>query len=633
MAAYDIDEGQNGQLVFSFSPATIASYGHLFGIDGDTGKVFIKSALDYEVATSYALVIVASNLGSVPLTSQTKFTVYLLDVNDNKPLISVTDTADGGAEIMENSPVGTVVAVISVIDLDSGDAGRVSCETDDSYNVQLRETAFTNLWRLTSRRMFDREKEESFQVSITCLDHGTPPLYARTNLTVFIKDENDNTPIFENANYYAKISENNEIGTSLIKVSATDVDLALNGQITYHVDYVMSAFIDVSADGVITAIASFDREESERVSFYVIASDKGQPSLSSSALVTLLIDNIDDEPPMFSNPSYEFKVPENEDRGILVGQVSARDRDSSGKNQISYSLAEKNDAFTIDGRSGQIFTTKHLDREQSSTYQLRVIAREHDVAHLSTTIVNVTITVIDKNDNKPVLVAPENATRIINLSSASPLGHVLVQIVAHDADAASNGRLTYTMTDGNVDNLFEINVLNGNIFVKKSLTSFAGRIYRLAVSVTDNGEPQLSTVTSLYVYINDSATFKEEGETFLHVVENSKNDAKTVHPDWFLVLVVILSAFLVVVVILVVGLVVWLKICRKSNKGLTHNQSNLGKNVKSGRYSVRKNEEKVLNERGSKVSRSLSASLLPDVTKTTTETVKSPVGKHSKIFK
>lgn len=126
MAALDADEGVNGQVTFTFSPSTQAMYGNVFGLDPDTGSLYLRSTLDYELATTYVLGIVASDKATIPLTSQTRFTVHVLDVNDNAPTIAVTDaTGDGEAEITENSPPATAIAVISVSDLDSGDAGQV----------------------------------------------------------------------------------------------------------------------------------------------------------------------------------------------------------------------------------------------------------------------------------------------------------------------------------------------------------------------------------------------------------------------------------------------------------------------------------------------------------------------------
>lgn len=116
----------NGDVIFSLSPSSLASHGHVFGVERDTGALYLRSPLDYEQVTTYVINIQASDHGSVPLTSQTRFVVYVLDVNDNAPSIAVTDaTGDERAEMMENSPPGTAIAVISIGDLDSGDAGQV----------------------------------------------------------------------------------------------------------------------------------------------------------------------------------------------------------------------------------------------------------------------------------------------------------------------------------------------------------------------------------------------------------------------------------------------------------------------------------------------------------------------------
>jgi len=49
LKARDRDIGRNARIVYEFSQHTAEQYGHLFGIKADSGKIYIKNNLDFEV--------------------------------------------------------------------------------------------------------------------------------------------------------------------------------------------------------------------------------------------------------------------------------------------------------------------------------------------------------------------------------------------------------------------------------------------------------------------------------------------------------------------------------------------------------------------------------------------------------
>jgi len=131
--ATDADHDVNGQVVYSFGRQTPAQHGDAFLLDRERGSLSLRRRLDYETTNFYTLSVSATDRGTEPRTVFAKIHVIVEDRNDNAPIIRVNAlTAEQVAEIVENQPVGSFVAHISVDDFDAGSNGRV--RIDSSYS-------------------------------------------------------------------------------------------------------------------------------------------------------------------------------------------------------------------------------------------------------------------------------------------------------------------------------------------------------------------------------------------------------------------------------------------------------------------------------------------------------------------
>ena len=140
----DRDFGRNGLVKYSFSTQTEEAYSNLFRINRDSGDIYLLRPLDYESQQSYLLQVVARDQGDIPAVSVGKVVIHVLDVNDNRPVITINpDSADGIITIDEELPAGTFVAHVSVTDADSLHSG-LNCN-------------FTSDGALTLQHMYDNE--------------------------------------------------------------------------------------------------------------------------------------------------------------------------------------------------------------------------------------------------------------------------------------------------------------------------------------------------------------------------------------------------------------------------------------------------------------------------------------------
>ena len=209
--AKDKDIGPNGAILYEFSRHTVYEYGHLFGIKTESGKIYLKERLDYETTSVHLLAVTATDRGPDSLPAHASVIIRVDDVNDNAPQISIrTLTTNGQAEVLENSPIGTFVAYVSVTDKDSGDNGKVSCTTDN-VNFSPKFTRASE-FKISTMIQVDRETIDTYQISIACSDNGSPSQSTAVQLKVRILDENDNEPQFESPQYEFSVDENSDVG-------------------------------------------------------------------------------------------------------------------------------------------------------------------------------------------------------------------------------------------------------------------------------------------------------------------------------------------------------------------------------------------------------------------------------------
>ncbi|NXH16113.1 PCDGA protein, partial [Bucco capensis] len=277
--ASDPDEGTNGHLKYSLKMASdLAS--EIFQLDADTGLITLVRSLDFEEGGSYELEVQAHDGGA--LFDSAKVTVTVTDVNDNVPQILVRSLL---SEISEDSPAGTVVALLHVQDRDSGANGEVQCSIGERLPFRL-EKSFEDYYRVLTSRELDREEVSEYNATVRASDGGSPPLWSSTVLSLRVLDVNDNAPVFEEASYRARVPENNVVGALVLtvrawvlNVTATDADAGTNARISYSFGEMpaklLQKFIVDAESGTITLQETLDFEDTRVYTLPVEARDGG----------------------------------------------------------------------------------------------------------------------------------------------------------------------------------------------------------------------------------------------------------------------------------------------------------------------------------------------------------------------
>ncbi|XP_064886151.1 protocadherin alpha-2-like [Columba livia] len=410
VTAVDLDEGLNREITYEMDTVVPSSASDVFNVDAKSGEIRLTGALDFETVAFYDVQIKATDKGTPPLSGHCKVVVEVLDVNDNAPEVWVTSLS---VPVPEDASVGTVVALLSVSDRDSGANGRVRCAVWPAAPFGLVST-FAGSYSLVLREALDRERVSEYEVEVRAEDGGSPSLRGRRGVRVPVSDVNDNAPAFAQAVYTVLARENNAAGAELARLWARDPDEADNGRVRYSVweggvGGVASAgggwrpassYVSVDAEsGRLWALQPLDYEEVQVLQFEVRAVDAGEPPLCGNATVQLfVVDENDNAPALLPygsggpGPGASGEAASGPDSGALwawaawgapAGQVVAKiravDADSGYNAWLRYELWEPRGKgpFRVGLYSGEVSTTRALEEADGPRQRLVIVVRDH----------------------------------------------------------------------------------------------------------------------------------------------------------------------------------------------------------------------------------------------------------------
>ncbi|CAH2300989.1 protocadherin-18 isoform X2 [Pelobates cultripes] len=389
--ATDPDEGDNGKVEYSFSSHMSPQITDTFKIDIDKGKLTLIKSVDYETTKSYEIDVQAQDLGPNAMPALCKIIINVVDVNDNKPEININLMSQGKeiAYISEGAPLETFVALVRVLDKDSGLNGEVVCKLHGHGQFKLQKTYENNYLILTNSTL-DREKRSEYSLTVIAEDKGIPSLSTVKHFAVQVSDENDNSPRFQTYKYEVVIVENNSPGTHITSVRATDPDQGENGQVTYTIlesliqGHSITTYVTIDpSNGAIYALRSFDHEETNQITFIVQARDGGMPQLATNATVILtVIDENDNAPvivtPILHNSTADVSIPRDVESCALITKIKATDKDSGINSELNCYISEgnKDDIFIIDHKLCEIYINTSMETYTNQEWKLLILVQD-----------------------------------------------------------------------------------------------------------------------------------------------------------------------------------------------------------------------------------------------------------------
>ncbi|XP_035391659.1 protocadherin Fat 3 [Electrophorus electricus] len=457
-------------------------------------KVFVKQPLDREGQDRYLLNITATDGLFITWVI---VEVTVMDANDNSP---ICNQALYEASFPEDIPINNVILNVGATDFDIGSNAEIQYSLYGNGVEDFYMDSKTG--ELKTASLIDREKTPGYKLIAQATDAGG--LFCRSEISLTVLDVNDNAPSFFFTEFLATVFESAASKTLLTRLQASDPDEGLNRRIVYSlVDSANGIFSIEPFSGVVILEKPLDHELQDSYRVRVQASDQAGTagSLSTQVDLTVLVLDVNDNPPVFQKQDYSVTVPEDVAVGSEVLRVLATSEDIGVNAEIYYSIRTGNELgrFSIDETTGTISVAGELDYEVCKDYFIKVEAVDGGTPPLKTSTM-VTIDVMDVNDNAPAF--SEDVYNVL-ISEDAAIGETVTTLLAEDMDSQVNGHISYSILRGDRSNQFWLDPVTAVLKVNKALDRETVSSYTLTVQAFDSGSPAMSTAVIVNIEIAD----------------------------------------------------------------------------------------------------------------------------------
>ncbi|XP_052005338.1 protocadherin beta-15-like [Xyrauchen texanus] len=543
--------------------------------------------LDRELVSDYNITITATDEGSPPLSSTKNIHFTVADVNDNPP---VFEEQNYRANVQENNKPGSSICSVSATDPDWRQNGTVVYSLLPSDVNGAPVSSFLSIngdtGVLHAVRSFDYEQLRSFQVLVLARDNGSPPLSSNVTVSVFITDENDNSPQIlypspeGNSLMTEMVPKAAQAGSLVSKVIAVDADSGQNAWLSYHIIKATDPglFTIGVHSGEIRTQRDISESDSMKQNLIVSVRDNGQSSLSATCALYLLIsDNLAEVPELkdMSHDESSSKLTfyliialvsvstffltfiiiilavrfcrRRKPRLLFDGAVAIpsaylppnyADVEGAGTIRSTYNY----DAYLTTGsrtsdfksirsyNEGTLTSDLTLKKTPSSVDDLEGLEAEIDDSFQS--CIDFILNIEDINDN-----SPEFTDSVIKfeIRESAVKGSRYLLDEAHDADIGVNSVQSYTLQN---NEHFILSVLTGTngrkcgeLVLNKELDREQQKEVNLIVTAVDGGTPPRSGTVAIHVTVldaNDNAPVFSQAVYKVSLPENSPVDTVVV---------------------------------------------------------------------------------------------------------
>ena len=486
----DLDENQNAELTFSIDAGTP------FDVNATTGEIYVAN-VSILSPDEYRFTLTATDRGTDPLSGTAE--VYVI-VNHAIPESISFPPLPYRFTLVEHDPADTFVGNVSVVETTPALEGLIYSIVGGNGSSFFHVNPLTGT--ISNVREVDRETDPELRLVI----NASLPFFeslspASTEVVIRIEDVNDNRPIFE-PSFYSLTIVTTDVSTDvgLLNLSASDADEGSNQELVYSITEVDPlAPFQVDESGSISVDSSLS---SAVYHLTIMANDRGSPSLTGSAIAIIDVREPVPTDIRFNQSDYVFAISENTLSGSRIGSVHLEGLLPGFQQYLGFTTTSS--SFSVSPTSGEIRTRLMFDYEQETAYTFTVVVRlDIPTENPLLTDVEVTVNIIDENDNSPQFVDflpslshPENRSTEKEVA----------QIEATDIDSGDNSRLRYEIVNAD-ETKFRIDASDGRLFVAASLDREVQEEYSLVIRVSDMGDPPRSvedTTVLTLLDINDN---------------------------------------------------------------------------------------------------------------------------------
>ena len=480
--ADDVDIGKNRKISYSLSDRV----DNTFSIDSESGVISLKKALNREDQANYVLTVQAKDAGTPSKSGTCTVVIQVLNINDVPP--EFTDS-NFKANVSEDATVGATITTMNAISREAG---------QEEISYEILQGPDSDMFKIDKKTgvvilqgSLDFETTKTYSLTIQASDVGPPVLRTTASLKVIVTDANDHAPKFGWDLYTAKVDENSPPNTFVLQVFATDLDSGPNREIRYSIAKGNEAgkFKVDPMSGIITVDGLVDHEALFKYSLTVRAQDQGVPPLFSETEVHVTINDLNDNPPEFSNTNFTVSVSEKAPVGKTIIFLRPHDRDGHGNGgPFTFRRLQGDESKFRLQKNGLITKAGPLDyRDGEHKFKVRIFDSGEPPKYTDKTV---TIIVVEGVTHPPVV---EPLTVYLKLYSSQFNGGVIGSVKGSDTDGDP---LSYSIAAPRAGSPFTITT-DGVI---SAFSNVPSQMYRLNVSVTDG---KYITYTPVEILVSD----------------------------------------------------------------------------------------------------------------------------------
>ena len=411
-----------------------------------------------------------------------------------------------------NLPAGAVLAEFTATDSDTGSAGEVVFSLSHLAQLPANISSGEGIFMLGNTTGYLSLAEDlnttqglytQFVLTVEASDLGEVPRSSQVIVSVILEDTPAPIPSFSEGVYEVHVSEDTVSNTTILNLTCSEPENAtgtsnLTTTLTKSNDSTLFSLEGEYDDLMIVLLEEIDFESLSDTStphYTLNITCTNQYEISTSASIEVEIVNIDDNPFMFDNDTYNISVPENLPRYYEVLTVSASDSDiPSG--DVVYNIINPS-TFNVYPNNGTIYVSNpSVNREARDNYTLSVKATL-DRDQTTQAIIDITIT--DINENPPLF--SQALYTSDNISTANNVGDAVLTVTAQDNDYQQNGSVVYSLE---ANPLFAIDSDTGLIFINSTNIRTLYGSYVLDVYASDEGDPPKNSSSQVDIYVAPS---------------------------------------------------------------------------------------------------------------------------------
>ena len=589
----DRDDGINSWAQYSLGEDWPA--GDHFVIDPNTGVIRINNPIVNNPALNnndheFEGTVILTDQGVSPRSTSVTLTVLVIDVNNNAPVFEQDSHV---IPISVNTPPGQVFYRFNASDVDFIQNGAFTIRIPTYYDAAHNSFQVDTEGDLSVKNHGQALEIGNYSFRVEAFTQSFHPNCAQyltasyANVNIVVLPENTGCPPFARESYTFSITEEEGRQEPLDTLSTADPD---GDNVRYSISLDSNEILPFEINevsGAFSLMSPLDRETRDYYEFMVFATDDGFPSRTCSSTITIIVQDINDNEPVFSNAQYEGSIVENSMPSDPILTVNATDYDSGTSGEVQFSLVVDDIPFRIDGQSGGIFAIRSLNCEAANSYNFPVVASDSGNPPMESTA-TVTILVTGVDEFQPTF---DEESYEFYVTEDQVSGNTIGTVHATDRDMCNQRVLTYSFENREPLEYFRIDNTTGAIILIKDPISAA------TTSPPQNTVAKRQVNSQNYFTLTGrvkatSGRMSATVDVLLNIHNVFITDGSTQEPIEFEIIAIVVTAVFTAIFVFVIILIVTL-VCRKKKHSGTGkiNDSEMNNGLElNSRFSSRRSQ-------------------------------------------